>query len=171
MNQFNIGRPGIMIPDYFISPASGRISFEDMMQQIIAYLQDEPKADYRIIIGTDSLYSEKSTSFVTAIIVHRVGKGARYFYCREREWVSPSLRQRIFLEASRSLAVASAVMEYLASTTYADMNIEIHLDIGEQGDTKELIREVVGMVVGSGFDARIKPESFAASKVADKYTR
>ncbi|HAA34763.1 MAG TPA: hypothetical protein DCD97_05580, partial [Firmicutes bacterium] len=41
----------------------------------------------------------------------------------------------------------------------------------EAGDTKELIREVVGMVIGSGFDARIKPESYGASKVADRYTK
>jgi predicted RNase H-related nuclease YkuK (DUF458 family) len=45
------------------------------------------------------------------------------------------------------------------------------LDVGEKGQTKDLIREVVGMVVGSGFDARIKPDSFGASKVADKYTK
>jgi len=30
---------------------------------------------------------------------------------------------------------------------------------------------VVGMVVGSGFDARIKPDSYGAMTVADKYTK
>ena len=30
---------------------------------------------------------------------------------------------------------------------------------------------MVGMVVGSGFNARIKPYSYGASKVADKYTK
>ncbi len=160
-----------MVPEYFVSPAHGRVTFTEMMQQLVSYLQDEPQADYAIIIGSDSLYSQQSTAFVTAIIVHRIGKGARYFYHREKEWVSGSLRQRIFLEAARSLAVGSAITEFLAGTQYADMSIQIHLDIGEQGETKDLIREVVGMVVGSGFDARIKPDSFAASKVADKYTR
>ena len=142
-----------------------------MMESIQSYIEAEPKAQYNIIIGTDSLYSEKATSFVTAIIVHRLGKGARYFYHRDTEWVGPSLRQRIFLEASRSLAVGGAVMNYLGKTDHADLSIEIHLDIGTNGDTKDLIREVVGMVVGSGFDARIKPDSFGASKVADRFTR
>ena len=62
-------------------------------------------------------------------------------------------------------------MNYLGKTDHADLSIEIHLDIGTNGDTKDLIREVVGMVVGSGFDARIKPDSFGASKVADRFTR
>lgn len=160
-----------MQPDKFISPAKGVLAFEEMMQDIIDYLHEKPEADYRIIIGSDSLYDEKTTSFVTAVIVHRLGKGARYYYRREHQWVSGNLRQRIYLEAAKSLEVASKVMGYLAHTEYADLNIEIHLDIGRNGETKDLIREVVGMIVGSGFDARIKPDSFAASKVADKHTR
>jgi hypothetical protein len=43
--------------------------------------------------------------------------------------------------------------------------------VGKVGETKELIREIVGMVTGSGFEARIKPDSYGASKVADKYTK
>ena len=51
------------------------------------------------------------------------------------------------------------------------MPVEIHLDVGENGKTKELIRDIVGMITGTGFAARIKPDSFGASKVADKHTR
>jgi predicted RNase H-related nuclease YkuK (DUF458 family) len=32
-----------------------------------------------------------------------------------------------------------------------------------------MIKEVVGMVNGSGFEAKTKPESWAASSVADKH--
>ena len=42
---------------------------------------------------------------------------------------------------------------------------------GENGDTKDMIRELVGMVTGSGFDAKIKPYACGASKVADKHTK
>ena len=52
-----------------------------------------------------------------------------------------------------------------------DFDVEIHLDVGNNGATKTLIKEVVGMVVGSGFNARIKPDSYGASSVADKYTK
>ena len=141
-----------------------------MFADIVAYVRESPEASYRIIVGTDSQLRDE-TSFVTAVIVHRVGKGARYYYTRERETFSRSLRQRIFYEAARSLEVAGQLASRLAANGYADFDVEIHLDIGRQGQTRDLIREVVGMITGSGFGARIKPEAFGASKVADKYTK
>lgn len=154
----------------FTSPTRGPLNFEEMFRDIIRYVQEFPEFRYRVIIGTDSQFGEE-TCFVTAVIVHRDGRGARYYYTRDKERVSRSLRQRIFYETSRSLGVASMLTGRLAENGYADLNVEIHLDVGENGQTRELIREVVGMVVGSGFDARIKPDSYGASKVADKYTK
>ena len=46
----------------------------------------------------------------------------------------------------------------------------IHADVGENGITREMIKEVVGLIRGNGFEPKIKPESFAASVVADRYT-
>jgi predicted RNase H-related nuclease YkuK (DUF458 family) len=155
---------------FFHSPSRGRLSFDHLFADLIDYVQEVPDAEYKIIIGTDSQVKE-STCFVTAIIVHRLGKGARYYYTRERETIGRSLRQRIFYETSRSLAVASQMAEKLAENGHADLNVEIHLDVGKNGPTAELIREVVGMVTGSGFNAKIKPESYGASTVADKYTK
>lgn len=155
---------------HFISPSRGRLSFDDVFSDMVAYIAEAPEARYRVIIGTDSQFGEE-TCFVTAVIVHREGKGARYYYTRERERVERSLRQRIFYETARSLGLAGRMAEKLAENGYADMNVEIHLDVGENGQTRDLIREVVGMVVGSGFDARIKPDSYGAMTVADKYTK
>jgi len=154
----------------FISPTRGKLDFDALFEDIASYMQEAPDCRYRLIIGTDSQLAEE-TCFVTAIIVHREGKGARYYYSRDKERVSRSLRQRIYYETSRSLAVASHLAERLSRNGYADLNVEIHLDVGENGETRELIREVVGMVVGSGFNARIKPYSYGATKVADKHTK
>ncbi len=46
----------------------------------------------------------------------------------------------------------------------------IHADVGEQGKTKEMVKEVTGLIRANGFEPRIKPMSFAASVVADRYT-
>ena len=46
----------------------------------------------------------------------------------------------------------------------------IHADVGEKGQTQEMIKEVTGIIRGNGFEPKIKPESFAASNVADRYT-
>ena len=46
----------------------------------------------------------------------------------------------------------------------------IHADIGVNGPTKSMVKEVVGLIRGNGFLPMIKPESFAASSVADRYS-
>ena len=58
--------------------------------------------------------------------------------------------------------------------TYGDLKnppiFYIHGYFGERGDTREMIKEVVGMVTGNGFVAKTKPEAYGASYVADKHT-
>ncbi len=157
---------------YFYSPSKGELTFDATFIDIMNYIDERPEESYRLIIGTDShVYLNDNVTFVTAIIVHRLGKGGRYYFQKHRHRFIESLRQRIYLEATFSLEVASYLTEKLSFSGHPEMNVEIHLDIGEKGDTREIIREVVGMVIGSGYDAIIKPESYGASKVADKYTR
>lgn len=155
---------------YYISPTKGRLTFEQMFRDIISFTKEAPEENYKLIVGTDSQLREE-ICYVTAVIILREGKGGRFYYTREREKKQLSLKQRIFMETARSLGVASRLTERLATAGLKDPNMEIHLDIGKQGRTKEIIREVVGMVVGSGFGARIKPESYGAFKVADRYTK
>ena len=46
----------------------------------------------------------------------------------------------------------------------------IHADVGENGQTKDMIKEVAGLIRGNGFEPKIKPESYVASVVADRFT-
>ena len=155
----------------FTSPSKGELTFEETYQEIISYLDENPKELYKLIIGTDSQPHSQNVCFVTAIIIHRVGKGARYFFRRQYQRYMDNLRQRIYYETYLSLEIATMVTAKLAEDKNERLNVEIHLDVGEVGETKELIREVVGMVIGSGFQAFIKPDSYGATKVADKYTK
>jgi len=52
----------------------------------------------------------------------------------------------------------------------AKYDLEIHIDVGSLGPTRDMIKEVVGMVTGNGFVAKTKPEAWGASTVADKHT-
>jgi len=154
----------------FISPTKGSLSFDRMFKDIVAFVNEDPNSTYKLIVGTDSQVRD-TVHFVTAVIIHRCGKGARYFYSRTSQDFVDSLRQKIYYEASLSLGVGSRLAERLAQNGCARLNMEIHLDVGLHGETRDLIREVVGMIVGSGFDAKIKPDSYGASKVADKHTK
>ncbi|WP_406677440.1 ribonuclease H-like YkuK family protein [Neomoorella carbonis] len=155
---------------YYISPTRGRLTAEEMFADMMQFIEANPEAQYKIIIGTDS-QARVRTCFVTAVIVHQVGRGARYYYRKRYQRKITSLRQKIFYETALSLEAATFIAQKLSASGHADLNLEIHLDIGPNGDTRDLIREIVGMVVGSGFAARIKPYSCGASKVADKYTK
>jgi predicted RNase H-related nuclease YkuK (DUF458 family) len=154
----------------FISPTQGRLTFKEMFEQLVGYMKGQPDQHYHLIIGTDSLLSD-DTTFVTAVIVHRVGRGGRYFYRKLRNRKIESLRQRILFETSLSLEAAHLITTELAHNGYSKLPVEIHLDVGPNGETKRIVREVVGMVSGSGYAAVIKPDAYGATKVADKHSK
>ena len=146
---------------------------EDTFKAIIDYIKEDPDSKYRLIVGTDSHPGLDEVVFVTAIVIYRVGRGGRYFYHKQKVGMTVDFKKRIFHEVSRSLEVASDLTDIIAQgDNYTEnMEVEIHIDVGEKGPTSEIIKEVVGMVVGSGYEAMIKPDSYAASTVADKYTK
>jgi predicted RNase H-related nuclease YkuK (DUF458 family) len=133
----------------FESPSKGRMTLESMFGEILAYVAEVPNARYKLIIGSDS-HTRHETVFVTAVVIHRLGKGGRYFFNKSQLRAIKSLRQKIMYETSLSLNVAAQLTALLEKSGQSDLDVEIHIDVGQQGDTKELIREIVGMVTGSG---------------------
>lgn len=155
---------------FFISPSRGSLSFLEMMKDIHRYIKGLPSSSYKIIVGTDSMVRD-STCFITAVVVHRLGKGARYYYRKKTHRKIKSLRQKIFYETALSLELGGQIAKQFSENGYSEMPVEIHIDVGTQGETRDLIKEVVGMVTGSGFQAKIKPDAYGASCVADKHTK
>lgn len=167
----------------FISPSKGKLELEEVVSDIVEYMGEFSRLGYQLIIGTDSQASAtvrekgaKIVDFVNAIVIHRVGRGGRYFWRRtHREYNYPlSLKARMFTEANMSIELAVTSLqifqECLAKAHIEfEPHIEVHIDIGMNGPTREVIKELVGLVKASGFEARIKPEAYAASTVADKY--
>ncbi|MBI5884991.1 MAG: ribonuclease H-like YkuK family protein [Deltaproteobacteria bacterium] len=141
-----------------------------MFGRLIEYITEDPNQTYNLIIGTDSFLNTE-TLFVSAVIVHRVGHGGRYFYKKLRRRKIDNMRQRIFYETTMSIALASILKGKLDENGFKKLPVEIHLDVGTNGDTREIIKEVVGMVTGSGYEARTKPDSYGASKVADRHSK
>ncbi len=155
----------------FISPTFGSLSLAGVRKKILNFMEKEPEQKYQLVIGTDSQNKNgKETDFVSAIVVHRLGRGGIYFWQRKIEKKQYVLRARIYQEATLSLALAEEFLVITKNDGISRFDVEIHVDIGEYGETKEMINEVVGMVRGSGFNVQIKPESYGASKVADRHT-
>ena len=155
----------------FQSPTYGVLELPQVREKILAFLAREPERTYHLVVGTDSQpHNGSGVDFVTAIVVHRVGAGGIYFWKRAVNKKVYVLRQRMYEEATMSLEMAETVLALLHKDGITKYDVEIHVDIGVFGDTREMIAEIVGMIRGSGYTVKTKPESYAASKVADRYT-
>ncbi len=146
----------------FHSPTKGAQTFDQMIDGLVTFLTEESKYDYSLVVGTDSEMSGE-TSFVTAVVLHRHGRGARYYWASMTKPKFSTLRERIWQEAIFSITVAKSIVEELMEREVESKNVEIHVDIGENGPTKALIQEITGYVRGNGFNVHIKPDSYAAS--------
>jgi predicted RNase H-related nuclease YkuK (DUF458 family) len=159
-----------MLSQPFYNPHLGQMTFDEVIESIIDEMRGNSKDRFELLIGTDSSTSPNHLDIVSAIVLHRVGRGGRYFWTRRRERKPQSLRQQIWREAWLSFELAQHLIGRLAALSFLTFDLEIHVDIGENGKTKEMIDEVVGMIIANGFAVRIKPHAYAASSVADKHT-
>ena len=161
---------------FFNSPTKGRLSLKGVIKEITGFVAEDRNAFYKLIIGSDSqerrINGVKTVDFVTAIVVHRRGKGGKYFWQKNQKTKIVSLRDKIYQETFCSLSLAQSLVPQLKNSLagLAPYDLEIHIDVGEVGPTREMIKEVVGMVTGSGFVAKTKPEAYGAYVVADRHT-
>jgi len=164
----------------FQSLTHGSLNVDEIIEQIKLFLEEDTQAEYSLVIGTDSHEkngtpngSPKKINLVTAVLIHRKGFGGKYFWIRKEFGNIHSLREKIYSETITSLNFATAFVPLLTKGLdghSANYNLEIHVDVGEHGATRDMIKEVVGMVTGNGFVAKTKPEAYGASYVADKHT-
>ncbi len=155
-----------------------QVDLASVADEIVAFMEKKPKASYRVTIGSDSeLLEDKTADFVTAVVVHRIGNGGRYFWRRVKLGKFYNLHDRIVQEVMLSIDASNAFLNVLKTKIQAkaerganfNWSFEVHVDVGENGPTKTLIQEVVGMVRAHNFEPKTKPESYAASNVADIY--
>ena len=162
----------------FHSTTHGDLNLRQVIYFIKSFLEEDPQAEYSLVIGTDSQEkldgeNNKIINIITAVVVHRKGFGGKYFWLKTKKPKAPTLRDKIYAETLTSLDIATIFVPLLKKSLNGSSpkyRLEIHVDVGEHGETREMIKEVVGMVTGSGFVAKTKPHAYGASYVADKHT-
>ena len=166
-----------IISGKFYNPTKGNLNFDGVLEEIFSYIQEQPQNDYEVIVGCDSSSGEEP-SFPIAIVILRKGAGGRFFlkrvkYHKRRFY---NLHQRILEEVLLSCRLALILRdrveeEMLKLSDPLDYQFRyIHADVGENGATRDMIKEVVGLIKGNGFEAKIKPEAYVASVVADRFS-
>lgn len=140
----------------------------DLRSAIEAELRAFPGAD--VTIASDSQQRGKHTEYVTVVVVTREGKGGRVFFCRELVPRVKELRERLWKETWHSTELA---MELTSTPDIGEVfPIEIsavHIDanVDPKHRSSRYVEELVGLVVGQGFNAVVKPQAWAASHAAD----
>lgn len=127
-----------------------------------------------VYIGCDSIRYRKNNQwyakYSTVIIVHMDSKhGCRLFHESHDLPDYGNLKQRLLTEVNYAVAAATEIIDILG-----DRHMEVHLDINPNPKHKSsvAVKEALGWVKGSlGIDAKVKPDSFAATHAADHVVR
>lgn len=160
----------------FHTPTGLQRDLPQVIAEILRFIESDPKRQYKLTIGSDSLLYDQAGSkesgmadYVTAIVIYRVGAGATYFWRRIPAQKVATLRNRMYQEVLYSLDIAHQLVESFQKASTRKVDFEIHIDVGENGDTKAMMNELIGMIRANNFTPRTKPDSYAASSVADRH--
>tara|TARA_B000000609_G_C24142052_1_gene331866 strand:+ start:231 stop:704 length:474 start_codon:yes stop_codon:yes gene_type:complete len=148
-------------------------SEETSWEEIKSILRDLSHSNYKIVVGSDSQPFRCGIVVVTAIcIISDSVHHRRYFYQRRKEVSSNrmSLYERLYSETMASIKVADEIKDCISSAS-----IEIHLDVSPESSRHQTSRyasAMTSLVRGFAYsEVEIKPNSWGASSVADKYTK
>ena len=163
----------LKLTDILYTPAQEELTVSEMIDLLYDEIRNNPEDSFCLSIGTDSM-TYKDTFFVLAVVLYRVGKGGTFFYKRMKHDAVKILRDKLYNETEISIEAINLIREQLLkrNENICDrVKLSVHLDIGENGPTKVLIPELEGWVAALGYDYAIKPNSYAASTIANIYSK
>ncbi len=140
----------------------------DLRSMIEAELREYPNAE--VTIASDSQQRGQHTEYVTVVTLIRPGKGGRVLFSREMIPRVRELRERLWKETWRSTELAMELTETPDIGERMAIDIDaIHIDanVDPKHKSAKYVEELVGLVIGQGFKAVVKPEAWAASHAAD----
>lgn len=162
----------------FHSVRWGVLPFREAFDRLVQFLAEEPDASYCISVGSDSQSNNEASVVVTCVLVHRKGQGAIGFFSRHYlRRPLHNIREKLSLETLCSLQLAYLFGEERLEAMYdvlsgkGGIELEFHIDAGENGPTRAYLAELVGMAKGLAFIPRVKPESVCASCYADRHSK
>lgn len=159
----------------FNSIRYGQIDMESVVWKILSYISEDPNANYVIAVGTDSMtHNHKGTKFAVVITVHREGKGAIFFYKTIKTKPIVSLFEKVDEETKLSVNLANYLLKSLGTIVQEEtshVRVVIHMDVGKNGPTSQFVDYLESYVKGYRYDFAIKPDSYAASTIADMISK
>lgn len=140
---------------------------EVKIPDIVEFVREESRDGQAVHVGTDSLQTSRFTQFVTVVVILTPRKGGRVAYRREVVPRITSLRERLLREVWKSVDLGLQ----FSPVVKGDLSVHIDANPVVQHKSSAYVQELVSLVVGQGFRALIKPESWAATHAADHVVR
>jgi len=139
----------------------------------------ERNKDAMFFIGTDSQNYSKSNKcvFTSVVIAYRLGKGGTIIRHTDKRPMIPveALSSRLTVETQRSIEICQFLENKLLELSDDDndymknivgISIDVSSDLkNKSGRYKDML---VGLVMAYGYNALVKPDSWASSTVADR---
>lgn len=137
------------------------------IEDVVEFVSENARDGQVVHLGTDSLQRARSTRFVTVVAILTPGRGGRAIWRGELRPRIASLRERLLREVWLSVELGLRLHPVVPGP------LHVHIDANPVARHKSsaYVQELVGLVVGQGFRAVIKPESWAASRAADRLVR
>jgi predicted RNase H-related nuclease YkuK (DUF458 family) len=145
--------------------------------------ETEKGYDIKVCIGTDSQRVRRGYRFATVIVITTeedlgggavVGRGGivigSNFFSDRYKKNKGAVKERMLFEVAKSIEVAYNISPLLDKYF---IPLEIHADINPdvKWESSKALQEAVGYILGMGYDFKVKPEAWAASKNADRASR
>jgi len=143
------------------------------IKEIRNFIQDNPTA--KIYLGADSQrVKKKKVKFVVVVVIHYEGHcGAKVFHEISFDNVKDAKLSRPFNRMMKEVQLITDVYMQLEDILW-DRDFEIHIDISENPTMGSSVayHAAKGVIWGYiGVEPICKPDAWAASTVADKYSK
>lgn len=160
-----------------LSPTLGQVSIKEIAAVIAEKTASAAPGEFNLMIGTDSQNFDK-TKVVIVIALHNIGHGGIFFYEIHHVRRIDNVGQKLLYETQLSLDCAEKlvsefeVMKQKGAFDYEQhLSMTIHVDAGPNGPSKQVIPQIIGWITSCGYKAVVKPDSYAACSIANKYSK
>lgn len=141
---------------------------QEAVEKQIRYYQAAGKR-IKICIGTDSMVRGGQVNFATALVFLVVGNGGFMYVNKRREHRKMPLKERMMTEIGYSIETA-----YMLDAVLKKYNVEleIHADINKDPrfPSHSSYHDAMGYIRSMGYHFVSKPDAFASSVCADRFT-
>jgi len=122
-------------------------------------------------VGTDSDPNGKKYAIATGIALRNPGHGAIYFW--SRSFLNSKSAGNLGFRLEREVADSIIVAESLKKLLNAQIKIVIHVDCSVKlhHASGKYAKKLTSYAAGMGYQVKIKPDSWAASSLADKHAK